>query len=85
MNSSSAMDYLMTNKGIGEKLASCILLFSYCRFDVFPIDTWVKQNIKEIYGIKDDQKIIERFTKEKYKEYSGLAIQYLFHSKRNIK
>ena len=76
---------LMKVKGIGLKVASCILLFGYKRLDTFPIDTWVKQNIKEIYGIKDDQKTIEAFARETYKEYSGLAIQYLFHSKRNIK
>ena len=85
LSTEEATKELMKVKGIGLKVASCILLFGYKRLDTFPIDTWVKQNIKEIYGIKDDQKIIERFTKEKYKEYSGLAIQYLFHSKRNIK
>ena len=35
MNSVDAMDYLMTNKGIGEKVASCILLFSYYRLEYF--------------------------------------------------
>ena len=85
LSTEEATNELMKVKGIGLKVASCILLFGYKRLDTFPIDTWVKQNIKEIYGIKDDQKTIERFAKEKYKEYSGLAIQYLFHSKRNIK
>lgn len=85
LSTEEATKELMKVKGIGLKVASCILLFGYKRLDTFPIDTWVKQNIKEIYGIKDDQKTIERFAKEKYKEYSGLAIQYLFHSKRNIK
>lgn len=85
LSTSDATKELMTVKGIGLKVASCILLFGYKRLDTFPIDTWVKQNIKELYGIKDDQKTIEKFTREKYKEYSGLAIQYLFHSKRNIK
>ena len=46
------------NKGIGEKVASCILLFSYCRLDVFPIDTWVKKFMKEKYNI--DTSIIEK-------------------------
>ena len=32
MNSVDALDYLMSNKGIGEKVASCILLFSYLNF-----------------------------------------------------
>lgn len=75
---------LMKIKGIGLKVASCILLFGYKRLDTYPIDTWVKKSISEIYNIKNDQKTIEKFAENTYKEYSGIAIQYLFHSKRNI-
>lgn len=82
MSSDDAMKYLIENKGIGEKVASCILLFGYSRFDVFPIDTWVKKYMKDTYDITNI-KDIRNFTKEKYKEYSGLVIQYMFHYKRN--
>ena len=68
--------------GIGLKIASCILLFGYKRLDVFPIDTWVKKYMMDNYGIADINKIKEYAT-NKYGEYSGLAIQYMFHSKRN--
>lgn len=83
LNTNDALNELMTIKGIGIKVASCILLFGYKRLDTFPIDTWVKKSISELYNIKNDQKTIEKFAKSTYKEYSGLAIQYLFHSKRN--
>lgn len=83
MNSEKAMKYLMSNKGIGEKVASCILLFSYSRFDVFPIDTWVKKYMKETYNIEGVNNI-KKFTNEKYKDYTGLVIQYMFHYKRNL-
>lgn len=82
MSSDDAMNYLMQNKGIGQKVASCILLFSYSRFDVFPVDTWVKKYMKDTYNITDIKDIRE-FTKNKYKDYSGLVIQYMFHYKRN--
>ena len=72
-------------KGIGLKVASCILLFGYHRFDVFPIDTWVKKYMSEHYNIKDDVKEIEKFAKKNFGNYSGLVIQYMFHSQRNIK
>ena len=75
----------MTVKGIGLKVASCILLFGYKRLDVFPIDTWVKQYISSNYNIKNDQKEIEKFAKENFGKYSGLVIQYMFHVERNIK
>lgn len=82
MNSEDAMNYLMDNKGIGEKVASCILLFGYSRLDVFPIDTWVKKYMNDTYNIQGVKNIRE-FAKDKYKDYSGLAIQYMFHYKRN--
>lgn len=85
LSTSDALVELIKVKGIGLKVASCILLFGYSRFDVYPIDTWVKQFISSKYQIKNDQKTIELFTKEKFKELSGVAIQYMYHSERNIK
>lgn len=82
MTTDEALKYLMNYKGIGLKIASCILLFGYNRLDVFPIDTWVKKYMSDTYNISDISKI-EEFTKTKYGEYSGLVIQYMFHSKRN--
>ena len=42
MNSEDSLRYLMSFRGIGMKVASCILLFAYGKYDVYPIDTWVK-------------------------------------------
>jgi len=84
LSTKEALDELMKVKGIGLKVASCILLFGYKRLDVFPIDTWVKHYISENFDIKDDQKSIEKFARDTFKDYSGLVIQYMFHSQRNI-
>lgn len=83
LSTEDAIKKLCTVKGIGLKVASCILLFGYKRLDVFPIDTWVKHYMEENYNIKPDQKEIEKFAKKNFKEYSGLVIQYMFHSQRN--
>lgn len=82
MSSMKAMEYLMKFKGIGMKVASCILLFAYQKFDVYPVDTWVKKFMLEDYGIEGEVNI-RKFASETYKEYCGLAIQYMFNSKRN--
>ena len=84
MNSEDSLKYLIGFKGIGNKVASCILLFAYQKFDVYPIDTWVKKFMKEDYNIEGEQNI-KKFTYDTYKEYSGLAIQYMFNYKRNKK
>jgi len=82
MNSKDAIDYLINFKGIGMKVASCILLFAYQKFDVFPIDTWVKKFMKEDYNIEGEENI-RKYCSNTFKEYSGLAIQYMFNIKRN--
>ncbi len=84
LNTTLAFNKLLTVKGIGPKVASCILLFGYKRLDVFPIDTWVKQFVSNRYNIKNNYNDIMKFTSEKFKEYTGLAIQYMYHYNRNI-
>jgi len=84
MNNEESLNYLMSFKGIGNKVASCILLFAYQKFDVYPIDTWVKKFMKDDYNI-EGEKNIKEFTFNTYKDYSGLAIQYMFNYKRNKK
>lgn len=72
---------LLSVKGIGEKVAHCILLFGYGRYDVFPVDTWVRKIMQGLYfnGEAVSVKQMHSFAKEKFGEYSGFANQYLFH------
>ena len=84
VNTKEALNILESIKGIGPKVASCILLFAYHRFNVFPIDTWVKKTIKNDFKyIEANAKSITKFAEEEFGEYSGLAIQYMYHASRN--
>ena len=82
---------LLTLSGVGPKVADCILLFSTLkRFDVFPIDVWVRRVMNELYiknenETKVNKRDIERLAKEKYGALEGLAQQYLFYWKRDSK
>jgi len=82
LNTKEALDKFMENVGIGPKVASCILLFAYQKYDVFPIDTWVKKVMKNDYEI-EGEKNIRDFATKTYGKYSGIAIQYLFNYGRN--
>ena len=82
MDTKEALDKLMENIGIGPKVASCILLFAYQKYDVFPVDTWVKKVMKKEYNI-EGEKNIRAFASITYGKYSGIAIQYLFNYGRN--
>lgn len=69
--------------GIGDKVADCVLLFSYRKKNAFPIDTWVKKMLRELYGVEDRQKAYEAFVDEYFDLYGGYAQQYLFYYMRN--
>ena len=80
---------LLILDGVGPKVADCILLFSTLkRFDVFPIDVWVRRVMNELYIKNEDEtkvnkKDIEKLAKEKYGNLEGIAQQYLFYWKRD--
>jgi N-glycosylase/DNA lyase len=67
---------LMTVKGIGFKVADCILLYGMYRTDAFPVDVWIKRAMAEYYP--------EGFP-EYLDKYKGIAQQYLFHYIRTKK
>ncbi len=78
---------LLKLDGVGEKVANCIMLFSLKRFDVFPIDVWVRRVMNDLYIHNEDEekvskKEIQKLAEEKFLGIPGLAQQYLFYWKR---
>ncbi len=77
---------LLDIKGIGNKVADCILLFGCGRFDVFPVDTWIKKAMQSLYPEECKRYGDIRRTGEMYfGESCGLAQQYLFYYARENK
>lgn len=77
---------LTSINGIGDKVASCIMLFGYYRTNYFPVDTWVEKIYREDFNgtLKDRKKMSLYFTSQ-FGSYSGYIQQYLFYYKRFIK
>jgi len=79
---------LLELPGVGPKVADCILLFSTLkRFNVFPIDVWVRRVMNDLYiknedETKVDKKLILGVANEKFGDLCGIAQQYLFYWKR---
>ncbi len=71
-----ARETLMKIKGIGPKVAECVLLFSCKKYNAFPVDVWIKKVLEKLYpnGLPQCTKGVE-----------GIAQQYLFDYSRNIK
>lgn len=83
MSTYDARKKLMTLKGVGRKVADCILLFGYHKTDVFPTDTWIVKVYNKINNAKvtDANKISCEFVKQ-FGDLSGYAQQYLFYQMR---
>ena len=73
--------------GVGPKVADCVMLFSMKKTDAFPVDVWIKKIMEELY-IREDVslKYIEKYAKEKFGMFAGIAQQYLFfYARDNLK
>ena len=89
-NTSKVREELLSLAGVGPKVADCILLFSDLkRFDVFPIDVWVRRVMNELYiknpdETKVNKKEIDKIAVQKFGNLEGIAQQYLFYWKREV-
>ena len=77
---------LLSYYGIGPKVANCIMLFGLRDTEAFPVDTWVKQIMNDMYGFElSDTWGMQAFAREKFGELAGYAQQYLFYYYRDRK
>jgi len=75
-----AKQELMKLKGVGEKVADCICLFSLGHQQALPIDVWIKRIFERVYLRKRAKpQEIQDFAKNYFGEFVGYAQQYLFH------
>lgn len=73
---------LLKIKGVGNKVADCILLFGNGRHETFPVDVWVKRSIGTIYTNEIKDKSIQDFANIRFGKLAGYAQQYLFYHMR---
>ena len=84
--STNKQQQLMQFKGVGPKVADCVLLFGLYDMTVFPVDTWIKKVYNTFYADKkcDNACFIREFFTKRFDKYSGFAQQYLFYYKREL-
>ncbi|MGI5976342.1 MAG: DNA-3-methyladenine glycosylase family protein [Candidatus Limivicinus sp.] len=71
----SAKNELLKLRGIGEKVANCVVLFGLRHMEAFPIDVWIRRALKEHFP--------PDFDPDSLGEYAGLAQQYIFYYARS--
>ena len=78
MTLTDGSEYLQKIKGVGAKIAACVLLFAYNKLESFPIDVWIKKVLEKYYPA--DFKPHEYFG-----QYAGIAQEYLYYYERKKK
>lgn len=74
---------LQAFKGVGAKVADCIMLFSMGKQSAFPVDVWVKRAMMHFYNAEEGSlNKIRIFGRTKFGQYAGFAQQYLFYYAR---
>jgi N-glycosylase/DNA lyase len=82
-----AREELLSIKGVGSKIADCVLLFSLDKDQAFPVDTHIRQIAVKHYLPEFKQKtlttsvyqqIVDHF-QHKFGPYAGWAQEYLFY------
>ncbi|AKB48331.1 8-oxoguanine DNA glycosylase [Methanosarcina sp. Kolksee] len=83
-----ARERLMRLRGIGEKVADCVLLFAFDKMEAFPVDTHIKQIIQH-YHIDDsyfetctNMSCMGDWGRDYFGHYCGYAQEYLYYQKR---
>jgi len=61
---------LLKLPGVGEKVASCVMLFAYHRLDAFPVDVWIERVLRKEFP--------DGFPFDRYNGVSGVLQQYMF-------
>ena len=82
LNTEAARKRLIALSGVGPKVADCILLFGYNRYDVFPVDTWIKKVYVDLFKKDNTPENMRKDFILTFGAFSGIAQQYLFYSKR---
>lgn len=62
-------------RGVGKKVANCIMLFAYSRIGRAPVDVWIARVIDEYYGGNDPFAA--------YGQNAGIMQQYIFYHIQN--
>lgn len=61
---------LIKIKGVGPKIAQCVLLYACHKLDAFPMDVWMKRIMNDYFPDK---------LPDFFGEYAGVAQQYLYY------
>ncbi len=85
-DSVTRLNSLLQFKGIGEKVAHCIMLFALHDTNLFPVDTWINKVYNDLTSTtSNNRRQISLELTNRYKQLSGYAQQYFYYYYRSNK
>ncbi len=78
---------LMRYRGVGRKVADCVLLFGFERLEAVPVDVWIERILRQHYlkpGEKANYDHIRRYAQGYFGPFAGYAQEYLFCMRNDI-
>jgi len=87
-----ALDYsaarrdLMRLMGVGPKVADCVLLFAFRKYEAFPVDVWIARIMRRYYGAgeKEGYEQMSRKGREYFGPCAGYAQEYLYSERERL-
>ena len=77
---------LLGCEGVGDKVADCVALFGFEKYEAFPIDVWMERAMRYYFRHrKMTRKGLHDYARRHFGPYAGYAQQYLYHDVRTAR
>lgn len=82
-----AKSQLVQFKGVGDKVADCVLVYSLGHHHITPLDIWGKRFLTKYYGLDEKMKYedMSKWATKYFNGHAGIGGQFLFEYIRNEK
>ena len=72
--------------GVGDKVADCVALFGFEKYQAFPIDVWMERAMRYYFRHRTMTRArLHDYARRHFGPYAGYAQQYLYHDIRNAR
>ncbi len=80
----SARERVIAFPGIGPKVADCVLLYAFQKYEAFPVDVWILRAMRKLYfnNRRVSEERVHAYGQKRWKEHAGYIQQYIFHGIR---
>ncbi len=82
----AAKQALLACDGVGDKVADCVALFGFEKYEAFPIDVWMERAMRYYFRHRRmTRKLLHDYARRHFGPYAGYAQQYLYHYVRTAR